>query len=92
MKDIPKDKYEEISDRLKAIEKLLQFKQKQPKEIFLDNQEFLQIMNISKRTAQSWRDSGLIGYSMIGCKVYYKITDIHGLIEKHYHKAKDQTS
>lgn len=51
-------------------------KQKFPQEVFYDNQEFLQIMNISKRTAQNWRNDNVITYSQIEGKIYYKHSDI----------------
>lgn len=90
MKDF-NEKYEEILERLKVIEKILLLKQKQPKDIFVDNQEFLQIMNISKRTAQSWRENGIIGFSMIGNKIYYQMKEIHLLLEKHYIQTKPES-
>ena len=31
-----------------------------PEDIFFDNQEFMQLMNISKRTAQEWRNKKII--------------------------------
>lgn len=86
MKSFQDEKYGEIVDRLKTIEKLILLKQKQPEQLFLDNSEFLQVMNISQRTAQTWRDNGLIGFSMIGAKIYYKMTEIHEMIDKHYHR------
>jgi len=52
--------------------------------IFFDNTEFQYLMNISKRTAQSWRDEGIISYSQIGNKIYYKLSDIKKLLEKNY--------
>lgn len=58
--------------------------------VFLDNQEFLQIMNISKRTAQQWRDSGIISYSQIGAKIYYRFSDIEELLNKNYVVAKQK--
>lgn len=88
MKSFHDEKYGEIIDRLITIEKLLLLKQKQPEQVFLDNQEFLQVMNISQRTAQTWRDSGLIGFSMIGAKIYYKMTEIQDMLDKHYHREK----
>ena len=51
--------YKELVNRLDVLNKRLEEKQKSPNDTFLDNQEFLQLMNISKRTAQSWRDEGL---------------------------------
>lgn len=88
MNDIPSDKYEEIIGRLKEICKLLQLKQKHPKEIFLDNYEFIKTMNISQRTAQSWREKGLIGYSKVENKIYYKMSEILNMLDKHYFTAK----
>ena len=59
-------------------------------DVFLDNQEFLQVMNISKRTAQQWRDSGIIAYSQVGAEIYYRFSDIEDLLNKNHIKAKDK--
>ena len=55
----------------------------QLKDPILDNQEFLQFMHISKRTTQNWRNSGVIAYSQVGSKIYYCLSDIDKLMEKH---------
>jgi hypothetical protein len=76
-------------ERLKRLETILaQKQQSSPDQVFFDNQEFIQVMNISKRTAQAWRDTGIIAYSQIGCKMYYRLTDILALLEKHHKPAK----
>ena len=54
----------------------------------LDNAEFMRLMRISQRTAQAWRDSGVIGYSKIGNKVYYRMRDVEGLFERFYIRRK----
>ena len=74
----------EILQRLDKIEVQLT-KLQMSNDVFLDNQEFLQIMNISKRTAQIWRDSKVIPFSQVGAKIYYKVADIKTLLEKNYH-------
>ncbi|MBX7141428.1 MAG: helix-turn-helix domain-containing protein [Chitinophagales bacterium] len=79
--------FNEIIQRLDRVEDMLKEKQKQPKEVFLDNAEFLQVMHISKRTAQQWRDSGIISFSQIGNKIFYRMTDIQELLEKHRQKS-----
>jgi hypothetical protein len=79
---LTKEQYFDIQEKLQQITELLNEKQKNPKEIFLDNQEFLQTMNISKRTAQNWRDQGIISFSQIGSKIYYKMSDIEELLER----------
>jgi hypothetical protein len=53
-------------------------------ELFCDNEEFMKIMRISRRTAQLWRDNGTIGFSQLNNKIYYKITDIQKLINDNY--------
>ncbi|MBK9284047.1 MAG: helix-turn-helix domain-containing protein [Sphingobacteriaceae bacterium] len=58
-----------------------------PDENFIDNQEFLLKMKISKRTAQTWRDEGKISFSQVGNKIYYKVADVEELLQKHYKKS-----
>lgn len=74
-------------ERLNAIEYKLK-KMQYINDVFLDNYEFLKVMNISKRTAQSWRDSGIISFSQVGAKIYYRFSDIKELLTKNYKKAK----
>ena len=79
------EKLEQIEDRLDDMILMLKDKQRtNPEQVFFDSQEFLQIMNISKRTAQYWRDSGLIGYCQIVHKIYYRLNDILTMLDKHF--------
>ena len=79
--------YKELVNRLDVLNKKLEEKQKSPNDTFLDNQEFLQLMNISKRTAQSWRDEGKVSFSQIGSKIYYRMSDVQELLDKNYKEA-----
>ena len=81
------DACNEIIERLIRIEAILTTKQRNPKELFVDNQELLQIMNISKRTAQAWRDQKVIAFSQVGNKIYYQMGDITKLLQKHRTEA-----
>jgi hypothetical protein len=73
------EKLNDIEQRLKKI----QFNN----DVFLDNQEFLEVMNISKRTAQTWRDAGIISFSQVGNKIYYRVSDINELLNKNRSRA-----
>ncbi len=73
--------FQEIMKRIDEMGTALSEKQKNPKDIFLDNQEFIQLMNISKRTAQAWRDDGIISFSQVGSKIYYRMSDIQKLLD-----------
>lgn len=55
--------------------------------VFIDNQEFIDLMKISPRTAQKWRDDGVIAFSQIGNKIYYRMKDVQLLLDKNYNKA-----
>ena len=84
---LSKNQYEELLNKIDEVKSSLEEKQKNPKDIFVDNQEFLQLMNISKRTAQTWRDEGVVSFSQIGSKIYYRMSDVEKLLEKNYRKA-----
>lgn len=51
------------------------------KDQWLDNQEVCQLLKVSKRTLQTYRNNGTLAYSQIGYKCYYKKTNIEKLIE-----------
>ncbi len=50
---------------------------------WFDNQDVCYQLNISMRTLQSYRDRGLIGFSQIGQKIYYRSEDIENFINNH---------
>ena len=81
------EQYKDLVNRLDILNNKLEEKSKTPQETFLDNQEFIQLMNISKRTAQTWRDEGKVSFSQIGSKIYYKMKDVEVLLDKNYNKA-----
>ena len=49
---------------------------------WLDNQDVCQILNISKRTLQTYRDNGTLPYSQINHKIYYKPADVEKVINQ----------
>lgn len=59
---------------------------KDPQFIILDNADFIQMFKISSRTAQNWREEGLIEYAQVKGKIYYSITDIKNFLQKHRNK------
>ena len=51
-------------------------------ETWLDSQDILTRMNISERTLQNWRREKLLPYYKIRGKIYYKQSELNGMIEK----------
>lgn len=84
---LTKEQYNELVNRLDNIAQQLNAKVSPKKETFLDNQEFLLLLKISKRTAQTWRDEGKISFSQVGNKIYYKLSDVEKLMQENYNKA-----
>lgn len=84
---IQSEAFQELVKKMDEIQNKLTAKDKEPKEVWLDNQEFIQLLKISKRTAQHYRDTGMISFSQVGSKIYYRMNDVEELLKKHYNKA-----
>lgn len=56
---------------------------KDPCLILLDNADFIQMFKISAKTAQNWREEGLIEYAQVKGKIYYSLKDIESFINRH---------
>ena len=84
---IQSEAFQELVKKMDEIQTKLTAKEKEPKEVWLDNQEFIQLLKISKRTAQHYRDTVMISFSQVGSKIYYRMNDVEELLKKHYNKA-----
>ena len=47
---------------------------------WIDNQDVCKMLNISPRTLQTLRDNGMLAYSQINHKVYYKPEDVERIL------------
>ncbi len=84
---LSKEQFNNLQNTLEEVKAKIDTISKKPQEVFVDNQEFLFLMKISKRTAQTWRDEGKISFSQVGNKIYYKLADVEELLNKHYVKS-----
>jgi len=55
---------------------------------WLDNQDVCQMLDITKRTLQSYRDKGLLPFCRIQHKIFYKLEDVEKLLELSSHPRK----
>jgi hypothetical protein len=55
---LSKEQFNNLASSIEEIKTKITAENKKPSENYLDNQEFLLLMKISKRTAQTWRDEG----------------------------------
>lgn len=73
-----------MGKRLDKVENLvIEIKKLQETEWLLKRQ-VLQILKISPRTLQTLRDKGILPYSQIEGKIYYKASDIENLLNQNY--------
>lgn len=53
-----------------------------PGEKWIENTILAQSLGISPRTLQNYRQRGILGYSVIGRKIYYRSEDVEKLISE----------
>jgi hypothetical protein len=83
------DGLKRIQDRLEYLIKQQLFKDKQdPNYVLLNNAEILKLFKISSKTAVNWRDEQILPYSQIKGKIYYKLADMHKIIDDNYNPSK----
>jgi len=80
--------YKELQSKLEIITSQLDKlgKQNPLSEKWLDNQDVCIILKISTRTLQNYRDKGILPFSQISNKIYYKASDIEKHLEDNYIK------
>lgn len=77
--------YRTLLEKLESLEnklKLLTEKQQPLSETWLDNQEASQLLKVSYRTLQNYRDRGVLPYTMLGGKIYYSAEAIEKILKE----------
>ncbi|KAA6316870.1 hypothetical protein EZS27_032885 [termite gut metagenome] len=70
-----KQHFEDFAKQVKAL-----CEENQDKEKWLTGNDVCELLQISSRSLQSYRDNGTLPYSQIGHKCYYKSSDIEQFI------------
>ena len=86
-KDTPqvKEFISSLDSKLKGIEIIVKhYKLHLNGERFLSSHEVSKKLNVSLRSLQEWRDTGLISFIQIKGKIIYRQSDIDKLLQKHY--------
>lgn len=84
---IEKQAYEKLLNKIKSvasrIDTLCERHNDKSLKIWIDSQEVCQILSISKRQLQTYRDNGTVAYAKIEHRIFYRPQDIQRLIDKH---------
>jgi hypothetical protein len=78
----------ELSELKKHFESVGKNRLNKAMEKWVDGEEVRKALKISKRTLQSYRDTGILGYTQFGNKFFYKVESINDLLEKNYKRNK----
>jgi hypothetical protein len=81
------EKIDELINRIASLNDALTELQTKNQSDIIDNEQFLSLMKISRRTAQMWRDDGLISFSQVRGKIYYCMSDVTNLLQNNYKRA-----
>jgi len=80
------EELEVLVHRLKEIEKMLKNEQKNIEDPILNTEGVMKLLNVSRRSLQNWRDSGLIEFSSVKGKFYYRVSAINKMLDRHLQK------
>lgn len=70
-----------INSVTKAIDKMCVAEESRLQDVWIENSELAQYLGLSLRTLQSYRERGIIGYSLMGRKIYYRRSEINELLK-----------
>ena len=56
-------------------------------ERYLTDREVSELLKVSRRTLQEYRNEGILPYIPLGGKVLYRESDLQKVLEEHYHPA-----
>jgi hypothetical protein len=78
-----------LSEQIKELKVYIHLIRKSRAEVlkdnWVDNQDVMQMLHISKRTLQTFRSNGTLPYSKVSGKFYYKVSDIEELFKSNYY-------
>jgi hypothetical protein len=87
---LSEDNYQELKKQLAEINSKLQ--QLQPSDSYWDNSDVIQKLKVSERTLATWREKGMIRYSKVGAKIYYREEDIIQFLENNVQEVHGKRS
>lgn len=74
---------EELKNTLTSV---LEFRKSNETKLVYTNKDMQQILGVGDKLIRQYRKDGLLGYSQIGDKFFYREEHILQFLDKHYHK------
>lgn len=73
---------QELINTVNALKLVLENMSRPANEIIYDDVDVRNMLKVSKRTLAYWRERGMITFSKLGGKIYYRLSDILALIKQ----------
>jgi hypothetical protein len=83
------NKFPEFEELVRIIRYEVQQAKRPPEEVIYDDVDLRNFLKVSKRTTATWREKGIITFSKLGGKIYYRLSDILSLLKKNEIPAVD---
>jgi hypothetical protein len=77
---IEQSAFDELNKKVDFIFNKISAQDSDCKPELLTNEQLISLLGISKRTAQNYRDKGLIAFSQVGKKIFYKRENVDSFI------------
>ena len=74
---LSKEQFDALMSKIDDIHHKINSKNLPKQEVFLDNEEFIKMLKISRR----------ISFSQVGNKIYYKLSDVEKTMDEYYNKS-----
>lgn len=84
---LTKDQFNQLISKIDDINERLQNTNPRRTETYLNNKQFMEMLGVSLRTVQTWRDEGKIAFSQVGNKIYYKLSDVEKFMQEYRNEA-----
>lgn len=76
-----------IVNQLEELKLSLKKEHFETEDPILGSEDVLRLLKISRRSLQTWRDEGLIEFSAIKGKFYYRLSAINKMLNDHIQKT-----
>ena len=87
---IEEDKLENLLRNIEDLKSMyvsvVNFRKVNEPKLLYTNKEIQEILGVGDKLIRQYRKDGLLGYSQVGDKFFYREEDILQFLDKHYHK------
>lgn len=85
--------FNDLAKRMESIEEKTEMLYRRQEDVglkkWLDNQDVCQMLGITKRTLQTYREKGYVPFSRIRHKIFYRPEDVEKLLQSSSHQSKN---